>query len=74
MLRAGWITRDQQRIKAYSQRLMPPHLGQVQIAECGRARALTLDCKNWGIQRLNAVNDGQAFLESGRQSFMRSSR
>lgn len=46
-------------IKAYSQRLMPPYTGQVQIAESKTARALTLDGKSWEIQLLHAVNDGQ---------------
>ena len=46
-------------IKAYSQRLLPPYSGQVQIAESDRARALTLDGKNWEIQFLHVINDGQ---------------
>ena len=36
-------------IKAYSQRLMPPYSGQVQIVESDRARALTLDADTWEI-------------------------
>ncbi len=36
-------------IKAYSQRLMPPYSGQVQIAESDRARALTMDGESWEI-------------------------
>jgi hypothetical protein len=36
-------------IKAYSQRLMPPYSGQIQIAESDRARALTMDGTNWEI-------------------------
>lgn len=36
-------------IKAYSQRLMPPFSGQVQIAESDRARALTMDGENWEV-------------------------
>jgi hypothetical protein len=49
-------------IKAYSQRLMPPYSGQVQIAETARARALTLDGKSWEIHFLqNAeVDDSKA--------------
>ena len=39
-------------IRAYSQRLMPPYSGQVQIAESDRARALTLDGKSWEIHFL----------------------
>lgn len=46
-------------IQAYSQRLLPPYSGQVQIAESDRARALTLDGKNWEIQFLRAINDEQ---------------
>ena len=37
-------------IKAYSQRLTPPFSGLVQIAESNRARALTMDGKNWEFQ------------------------
>lgn len=49
-------------IRAYSQRLMPPYSGQVQIAESERARALTLDGKSWEIHFLqNAdVDDSRA--------------
>ena len=36
-------------IKVYSQRLMPPFSGQVQIAESDRARALTMDGDIWEI-------------------------
>lgn len=39
-------------IKAYSQRLMPPYSGQVQIVESERARALTLDAGTWEIHFL----------------------
>ena len=39
-------------IKAYSQRLMPPYSGQVQIVESDRARALTLDADTWEIHFL----------------------
>ena len=37
-------------IKAYSQRLMPPFSGLVQIAESERGRALTMDGKTWELQ------------------------
>lgn len=43
-------------IKTYSQRLLPPYYGQVQIAESERARALTSDGKTWEIQFLHAGN------------------
>jgi hypothetical protein len=36
-------------INAYSQRLMPPFSGQVQIAESERARVLTMDGEVWEI-------------------------
>ncbi|MFK7795342.1 MAG: hypothetical protein AB8B89_08340 [Gammaproteobacteria bacterium] len=41
-------------IKAYSQRLMPPYSGQMQIVESDSARALTLDCDTWEIQFLHS--------------------
>ncbi len=37
-------------IKAYSQRLMPPYSGQMQIVESDRTRAITLDSQTWEIQ------------------------
>ncbi|MGD8934466.1 MAG: hypothetical protein PVF35_06785 [Gammaproteobacteria bacterium] len=37
-------------IKVYSQRLMPPYSGQVQIAESEQARAVTMDMDTWEIQ------------------------
>ena len=37
-------------IKAYSQRLLPPYSGQVQIVESEQARALTMDMETWEIQ------------------------
>jgi hypothetical protein len=37
-------------IQAYSKRLLSPFLGQVQVAETGQARALTLDGNNWEVQ------------------------
>ena len=37
-------------IKAYSQRLLPPYSGQVQIVETEQARALTMDMETWEIQ------------------------
>ena len=37
-------------IKAFSQKLMPPFSGQVQIAESDTYRALTLDGQTWEIQ------------------------
>ena len=44
-------------IKAYSQRLMPPYSGQMQIVESSRARALALDSQTWEIQFLHSLID-----------------
>lgn len=44
-------------IRAYSQRLLPPFSGVVQIAESERARAQSFDGLNWEIQYLSG-NDG----------------
>jgi len=46
-------------IGAYSQRLLPPFSGQVQIASSDRARALSLDGVNWEIQFLRGIQDRQ---------------
>ncbi len=46
-------------VKTYSRRMMPPFTGQLQVAESGDARALSIDGKNWEIQfrfAANAVN------------------
>jgi hypothetical protein len=40
--------------RAYSQRLLPPYSGFVQIAETDRARAQSLDGLSWEIQHINA--------------------
>lgn len=53
-------------IKAFSQRLMPPYSGQVQIAESDRARALTMDGENWEIHFAYATNN-----ETGQHSYRR---
>ncbi len=37
-------------INAYSRRMMPPFSGNLQIVECGDARALSMDGENWEIQ------------------------
>ena len=36
--------------RLYSKKLLSPFIGVVQVAEIGRARALSLDGKNWAIQ------------------------
>ena len=54
-------------IKTYSQRLLPPYYGQVQIAESERARALTVDGQTWEIQFLHLGNNGLAQSNDGRQ-------
>ena len=38
------------RVNSYSRRMMPPFTGQLQIAETGDARALSIDGKNWELQ------------------------
>jgi hypothetical protein len=45
-------------IKAFSQRLIPPYSGQVQIAESDRARAITMDGASWEIHFLRASKEG----------------
>ena len=48
-------------VKTYSRRMMPPYTGQLQIAEIGDARALSIDGQNWEIQFRfagTAVNTG----------------
>lgn len=54
-------------IRAYSQRLLPPYSGIVQIAESERARAQSLDGINWEIHYLSGneqIND-QKFRVQG---------
>lgn len=59
-------------IRAYSQRLMPPYSGQVQIAESERARAITLDGKSWEIHFLqNAEVDESQTGKFTRKRFIR---
>lgn len=55
-------------IKTYSQRLLPPYYGQVQIAESERARAVTADGQTWEIQFLHAGNGGITNANNGVQS------
>lgn len=55
-------------INAYSQRLMPPYSGQMQIVETDRARALTLDCQTWEIQFLHSTDNHSHGLK---RSYMR---
>ncbi len=43
-------------VRSYSQRLMPPYSGLVQIAESERARAVSMDGKSWEIHFLQAAN------------------
>ena len=42
-------------IKTFSQRLSPPFSGLAQIAESERARAITMDGKNWEIHFLQGI-------------------
>ena len=37
-------------VVTYSRRMMPPYSGQLQIAEFGDARALSIDGRNWELQ------------------------
>ena len=55
-------------IKTYSQRLLPPYYGQVQIAESERARALTVDGQTWEFQFLHSGNDGSTSSINGAQT------
>jgi len=47
-------------IHTYSQRLLTPYYGLVQIAESERARALTVDGETWEIQFLRTGNGSQS--------------
>jgi len=49
------IDKEESVIRAYSQRLTPPYSGLVQIAESGRARALTMDGKTWEFQHRHHI-------------------
>ena len=51
-------------IKTYSQRLLPPYYGQVQIVESERARAVTADGQTWEIQFLHSGNGGPTHLNN----------
>ena len=47
-------------IRTYSKRLLSPFTGLVQIAESDRARALSLEGKDWEIQfRVDPANTGK---------------
>ncbi len=59
-------------IKTYSQRMLPPFYGQVQIAESDRARALTIDCITWEIQFVHGAGSNQSTI--GNQSKKRGFR
>ena len=51
--------------RAYSRRMLPPFSGQLQIAECGDARALSIDGENWEVQFRFAVNNRSGSQDSG---------
>ena len=55
-------------IKTYSQRLLTPYYGQVQIAESKRARALTVDGQTWEIQFLHFGDGGPTHTNNDTQS------
>ena len=61
-------------IKTYSQRLLPPYYGQVQIAESERARAVTADGQTWEIQFLRAGSGGLTHENNNAQSINHSFR
>jgi hypothetical protein len=61
-------------IKTYSQRLLPPYYGQVQIAESERARAVTADGQSWEIQFLHAGSGGLAYENNNDKSINHSFR
>lgn len=54
-------------IRAYSQRLLPPYSGVVQIAETARARAVSFDGAHWDLQYFsgNEQNTGDTFRVQG---------
>ena len=52
-------------IRAYSQRILPPYTGVVQIAESARARAQSFDGVNWNIHYTSGV--GQSNQQQERQ-------
>lgn len=45
-------------IRAYSQRLLSPYSGQLQIAESDRARAITIDGDSWEVHFRHSVGAG----------------
>lgn len=47
-------------LHAYSKRMLPPFSGQLQIVECGDARALSMDGENWEIQFRFALDTGSS--------------
>lgn len=64
-------------IKAFSERLMPPYSGQVQIAQSETYRALTLDGKIWEIQyvkrshvRVATLSDNEIKSRASRQEIL----
>jgi hypothetical protein len=52
-------------VRSYSQRLLPPYSGFVQIAESDRARAQSLDGLSWEIQYINASDAGGRARQQG---------
>ena len=58
------------KVVTYSRRMMPPYSGQLQIAEFGDARALSIDGQNWELQfrfAAKAVNTGSDSPDSDKQ-------
>ncbi len=52
------------KIRAFSERLMPPYSGQVQVAESGTYRALTIDGQVWEVQYVNRSHVRVATLKA----------
>lgn len=58
-------------IKAYSQRLMPPFWGQVQIVESDKARAITLDGIHWEFHFIKLTNASRGSKPTSKKGFFR---
>lgn len=59
------MSRNNTKVRAFSERLMPPYSGQVQIAQSDTYRALTIDGQVWEIQYVNRTHVRVATLSAG---------
>lgn len=57
------VTASDNLVKTYSRRLLAPFSGQVQLAETGEARALSLDGRSWEIQYLLAARKAPTWAQ-----------